>query len=164
MQNFFKKYYAPNNASVAIVGDIDKAATRKLVEKYFGPLKAGPTVEKPSVQTPPITSERRVVVTDRVELPRVYDGVVEPADLHGWRRDADVAASALGGGKSSRLYKSLVYDKQIAQDVVAYQYSLMLSSVFMIEATARPGHTIEEIETAVDGELARFRETGAEPV
>jgi len=163
VQSFFKKYYAPTNASIAVVGDIDKAATRKLVEKYFGPLKAGPKVEKPSVQAPPITSERRVVVTDRVELPRVTMAWLSPPIFTAGDANADVAASALGGGKSSRLYKTLVYDKQIAQDVVAYQYSLMLSSVFMIEATARPGHTIEEIETAVDAELARFRETGPEP-
>jgi zinc protease len=163
VQSFFKKYYAPANASVAIVGDIDKAATRKLVDKYFGSLKAGPKVEKPAVETPPITSERRVVVSDRVELPRVTMAWLSPPIYTAGDANADVAASALGGGKSSRLYKSLVYDKQIAQDVVAYQYSLMLSSVFMIEATARPGHTIEEIETALDGELARFRETGAEP-
>ena len=164
VQNFFKKYYAPGNASVAIVGDIDKAATKKLVEKYFGPLKAGPKVSKPSVETPPITTERRVVVTDRVELPRVTMAWLSPSIFTAGDANADVAASALGGGKSSRLYKSLVYEKQIAQNVVAYQYSLMLSSVFMIEATARPGHTIEEVEAAVDAEVARFRETGPEPV
>src|SRR5687767_8668611 len=72
VMNFFKLYYAPNNASVAIVGDNDKDATKKLVEKYFGTLKRGQPVPKPAVQTPPITAERRAVVQDRIELPRVY--------------------------------------------------------------------------------------------
>src|SRR5262245_17340933 len=72
VKNFFKLYYSPNNASLVIVGDIDKAATKALVEKYFGSLKRGQPVPKPNVQTPPITAERRQVVLDRVELPRVY--------------------------------------------------------------------------------------------
>jgi len=160
VQAFFRKYYAPNNASLAIVGDIDKAATKRLIEKYFGPLKSGPPVQKPNVQTPPITSERRAVVTDRVELPRVYMAWLSPKIYTQGDADADVAASALGNGKSSRLYKSLVYDQQIAQDVSAYQYSLMLTSVFVIEATARPGHTAQEIEGAIDAELRNFQESG----
>src|SRR5262245_55553402 len=72
VKNFFKQFYTPNNASLVIVGDVDKAATRALVEKYFGTLKRGPDVAKPSVATPPITAERRIVVKDRIELPRVY--------------------------------------------------------------------------------------------
>ena len=121
VKNFFKLYYAPNNASIAIVGDIDKAATKALVEKYFGTLKQGQPVPKPSVQTPPISAERRAVVQDRVELPRVYmawltSPIFKPGDA-----DADIVSTALGGGRSSRLYKKLVYEKQIAQDVSAAQ-------------------------------------------
>ncbi len=163
VQNFFKKYYAPGNASIAIVGDIDKAATKALVQKYFGTLKSGPPVAKPTVQTPPITSERRAVVTDRVELPRVYMAWLTPAFYAPGDADADIAAAALGDGRSSRLYKSLVYEKQIAQSASAYQQSMMLGSVFTIEVTARPGHTAEEIEAAIDAELAAFRESGPEP-
>ena len=160
VRSFFRKYYAPNNASLAIVGDIDKAATKRLVEKYFGPLERGPAVEKPAVTTPPITSERRAVITDRVELPRVTMAWLSPAIYTPGDADADVVASTLGGGKSSRLYKALVYDKQIAQNVSAYQYSLMLTSVFIIEATARPGHTAEELEAALNAEVAAFQMSG----
>jgi zinc protease len=160
VKNFFKLYYAPNNASVAIVGDIDKAATKQLVEKYFGTLKQGKPVPKPSVQTPPITAERRVVVKDRVELPRVYMAWLTPPIYKPGDAEADIAAATLGSGRSSRLYKALVYEKQIAQSVSATQYSLMLGSVFQIEATARPGHTAVELEKAIDEELTRFRETG----
>ena len=75
--------------------------------------------------------------------------ILKPGDA-----DADIAATILGGGRSSRLYKKLVYEKQIAQDVTAQQYSLMLGSIFQIQATARPGHTVEELEKAIDEELA----------
>lgn len=162
VRDFFKKYYSPRNASLAIVGDIDVAATKALVEKYFGALKSGPSVEKPSVETPPITAERRVVVSDRIELPRVTLAWLSPKIFTPGDAVADVTASALGGGKSSRLFKSLVYEKQIAQDVVAYQQSMMLTSVFVIEATARPGHTAQEIEAALDAEVAAFQSSGPE--
>jgi zinc protease len=160
VRNFFRKYYAPNNASLAIVGDIDKAATKRLVEKYFGPLKSGPPVQKPSVETPRITSEQRAVVTDRVELPRVYMAWLTPAIYTPGDANADVLGDILGGGRSSRLYKSLVYEQQIAQSVSAGQNSLMLQSVFEIVATARPGHTAKELEAAIDAELTRFKSEG----
>ncbi len=160
VKKFFKLYYAPNNASLAIVGDFDKATAKKLVEKYFGPLKRGADVPKISATTPPITAERRAVVKDRVELPRVYmawltSPIYRPGDA-----DADLAAQVLGGGKSSRLYKKLVYEKQIAQDVTAQQQSLILGSVFEVQVTARPGHTAEEIEKAIEEELDRFGKDG----
>src|SRR5215470_2045426 len=160
VKQFFKSYYAPNNASIAIVGDIDKAATKALVEKYFGPFKRGEAVAKPNVQTPKLTAERRAVITDRVELPRVYMAWITSPFFAAGDADADVAATVLGGGKSSRLYKTLVYDKQIAQTVTAQQYSLMLGSIFNIEVTARPGHSAEELEKAIDEELNKFRESG----
>ena len=162
VKNFFKQYYAPNNASLAIVGDFDKAQTKALVEKYFGPLKRGPDVPKVDVTTPPITSERRAVVTDRVELPRVYMAWISPAFFKPGDADADIAASVLGGGNSSRLYKTLVYEKQIAQDVSVFQASQALGSTFQIVATVRPNHTPQEVEKAIDEELNRFRQGGPE--
>jgi zinc protease len=160
VKNFFKLYYAPNNASLAIVGDIDKGATKKLVEKYFGSFKQGPPVPKPAIDTPKITAERRQVVKDRVELPRVYIAWITSPIYQAADADADIASTVLGGGKSSRLYKKLVYEQQIAQAVSVQQNSLMLGSVFNIEATARPGHTAEELEKSIDAELAAFRQSG----
>ena len=162
VKSFFRQYYAPNNASLAIVGDFEPAQTKTLVEKYFGTLKRGPAVPPIKAETPKITAERRKVVTARVELPRVYmawltSPIFKPGDA-----DADIAATILGGGRSSRLYKKLVYEKQIAQNVSAQQYSLMLGSIFQIEATARPGHTAEELEKAIDEELATFRSKPAD--
>ena len=160
VRDFFREYYAPNNASLAIVGDIDKAHARELVEKYFGPLPAGKPVERTPVVTPPITAEKKVVVTDKVELPRVYMAwltapIYKPGDA-----EADLLAVLLGGGKSSRLYKHLVYEQKIAQDVSAQQYSLTLGSVFIVQATAKPGVTPAQLEQAVDAELARLRSDG----
>jgi zinc protease len=162
VRNFFKQYYAPNNASLAIVGDIDKATIKPLVEKYFGSLKRGPDVTKPGVETPPITSERRLTVTDTIELPKVGMGWLTPPIFTDGDADATVAANILGGGRSSRLFKSLVYEQQIAQSVTVQQNSLTLGSMFTIEVIARPGKTPEQIEAAINTELEKFRTAGPE--
>jgi zinc protease len=164
VREFFRRYYAPNNASLAVVGDIDPVAARELVERYFGPIPSGPPVPKIEMITLPIRSERRAVVTDQVELPRVYmawitDPIFQPGDA-----ECDLLARILGGGKSSRLYKSLVYGKRIAQDVSAGQYSLALGSIFTIQATAKPGVSPEHIERAIDEELEHLRQDGPEEI
>ncbi len=157
VNRFFRQYYAPNNASLAIVGDFEPAHTKALVEKYFGTLKRGPAVPSVETETPPITAERRRVVTARVELPRVYMAWLSPPIFKPGDADADIVAGILGSGRSSRLYKKLVYERQIAQDVSAYQQSLVLGSIFQIEATARPGHTVGELEEAINEELAELK-------
>jgi len=160
VKGFFKQYYTPNNASLVIVGDIDKAKTKKLVEKYYGTIPRGPAVPAITATTPPITGEKRAVVTDKVELPRVYFAWLTPAIFKPGDADAQIAADILGGGKASRLYKSLVYEKQIAQDVSATQQPLQLGSVFTISATVKPGHTPEEVEKAAQEVLDRFTAEG----
>ena len=160
VRKFFKLYYAPNNASLAIVGDFDPDKARELVEKYFGPLKRGEDVPKIKAHTPPVAAERRAIVQDNVQLPRVYvawltSPIFKPGDA-----EADLTASILGGGKSSRLYKKLVYEKQIALDVTANQQSLILGSVFEIQATAKPGVKPEDLEKAIHSELEAFRAGG----
>ena len=157
IRRFFRQYYAPNNATMAIVGDFDPAEVKALVQKYFGTLRRGPEVPAIKAGTPRITSERRKVVRARVELPRIYmawitSPIYQPGDA-----DADIAARIIGGGRTSRLYKKLVYERQIAQSVSAFQYSLRLGSMFQITVTARPGHTAEELEQAIDEELAALR-------
>jgi zinc protease len=162
VRRFFRQYYSPNNASLAIVGDFEPAHAKALVEKYFGTLKRGSDVPPIKAETPKITAERRKVVNARVELPRVYMAWVTSPIFKPGDADADVASNILGGGRSSRLYKKLVYEKQIAQTVSAQQYSLILGSIFQIEATARPGHTVEELEKAIEEELAAFRSNPVE--
>jgi len=160
VRKFFKQYYSPNNASIAIVGDIDKAKTRQLIEKYFGSLKRGPEVPAVHVTTPEITSERRVVVKDHVELPRLYMAWLTPPIFKPGDAESRLAAGILGQGKSSRLYRSLVYDKQIAQDIVAYTEPFTLGSKLTVIATARAGHTLEEIEKEIDTQLDSLRMSG----
>lgn len=160
VRQFFQRYYGPNNASIVIAGDIDKAKTRALVERYFGSFRRSPPVARPSVTTPPITSERRVLVRDRVELPRVYMGWLTPPAYQPGDTELAVAAEILGGGKSSRLYKKLVYERQIAQDVDASQNSQGLVSTFVIDVTARPGVEARALEAAIDAELAQLRDHG----
>jgi zinc protease len=160
VRNFFKLYYAPNNASLAIVGDFDPEKTKRLVEQYFGPLRRGAEVPRVKVTTPAITSERSKVVHDNVQLPRVYlawltSPIFTPGDA-----EADITATVLAGGKSSRLYQKLVYEKQLALDVEGEQQSLTLASVFQIQATARPGVKAEDLEKAIEEELETFRKTG----
>src|SRR5882762_2131545 len=160
VRNFFKLYYAPNNASLAIVGNFDPEKARELVQKYFGPLKRGEEVPKIKAHTPPIMSERRAVIQDNVQLPRVYmawltSPIFKPGDA-----EADLAATILGGGKSSRLYKKLVYEKQIAQDVSVNQQSLILGSVFEVQATAKAGVKPEDLEKAINVEMDAFRKEG----
>ena len=154
---FFKKYYAPSNASLVVAGDIEPVATRRLIEKWFSDVKAGPLPEPLTIPGVALTSVQQRTITDRVELPRLYMAWLTPRHLEPGDSALDVAANVLSGGKNSRLFKRLVYDMQIAQDVGAYQLSRSLSSYFLITATPRPGHTVEELQKVIDEELAKLR-------
>ena len=160
VREFFRLYYAPNNASLAIVGDIDSEKARSLVGKYFGPIQSGHAVPRIDVAAPEITSPRRTTVADQVELPRVHMAWLTDPIFKAGDAECDVIGRILGGGKSSRLYRHLVYEKRLAQDVSAHQYSLALGSLFLIEATAKPGVTPESLEQAIDNELGLFRAEG----
>ena len=159
---FFKTYYAPNNASLVIAGDIDVEQTRKLVEKWFSEIPRGPAV--PPIAPPAIefTAVKKHTLTDRVQLPRLYLAWHSPALFTPGDAAMDIAAGLLTGGKNARLYRRLVYDLQIAQDVTAFQQSQGLGSVFMIVATARPGQTLEKIQAVIDEELEKLRTAAAE--
>jgi len=157
---FFKKYYAPNNASLVIAGDIDFDRTRALVEKWFGEIPRGTVVEPIAPPAAILTSVQKKTMTDKVALPRLYLGWLTPRFYAPGDSALDVASSVLAGGKNSRLYKRLVYDMQIAQDVSAFQQSGALGSSFLIVATARRGHTAAEMQAAIDEELGRLRQDG----
>lgn len=159
---FFKTYYAPNNASLVIAGDIDLAEARRLVEKWFSEIPRGPAV--PPIAPPAVVLEtvKKKTMTDRVQLPRLYMAWHTPAVYQPGDAAMDVAASLLTGGKNARLYRRLVYDLQIAQDVSAFQQSQGLGSTFMIVATARPGHTLEKIQAVIDEELDKLRSAPAD--
>jgi zinc protease len=154
---FFKKYYSPSNASLVVAGDINPAATRKLVEKWFGDIKPGPSPEPITVPGVALTGVTKKTVTDKVQLPRIYLAWLTPPHFAPGDAALDMVADALAGGKNSRLYKRLVYEMQIAQDVQAYQASQGLSSYFLIQATARPGHTVDELMKVIDEEIVKLQ-------
>ena len=157
VKDFYDRYYAPSNAVLMIAGDIDTAITKGLIEKYFGPIKAGPTIERVPVPTiPPPRAERRLAMEANINLPRgemVWNTVpvFAPGDA-----DLDLVANVLGEGRSSRLYQRLVHDLKIAQSVSANHMSRLYGGSFEIDYTAMQGHTLAEIERVVDEELDKL--------
>ncbi|HVY39776.1 MAG TPA: pitrilysin family protein [Polyangia bacterium] len=161
VREFFERFYRPSNASLSIAGDFDPTTVRGLVDKYFGWQPARPRPERrPPPALPRLESDVTRRLTDRVQLPRLRLAWHSPALFAPGDADMDLAAHVLGGGKSSRLYRALVFDGRIAQDAFAYQGSLMLGSLFHVGATAKPGHGLEEITAAVDAQLARLASDG----
>jgi zinc protease len=155
--DFFKKYYSTRNASLAVVGDIDTGKTRELIEYWFKDVPAGDPVPPPGSPAVYPTAEKRVIYEDRVQLPRVYMCWISPALYNPGDAEMDVLASILADGKNSRLYKRVVYDLQIAQDVSAYQASQALVSSFQVVATARSGHSLSEIERVIQEEINKIK-------
>ena len=154
---FFRTYYVPGNASLVIAGDIDIAATRKLVEKWFGDVPAGKPVPPLTAPTVVLDGVKKKTITDRVQLPRLYLAWHTPALLKPGDAEMDIVSNLLSGGKNSRLYKRLVYDMQVAQDVTAVQQSQALDSNFLIIATARPDQPLDKIQAVIDEELDKLR-------
>jgi zinc protease len=157
---FHRTWYAPSNASLSIVGDFDPAVVKERVLHWFSDVEAGPIVGPLDGPAAHLTEEKRVVLEDRVQLPRAYMCWLTPPIYAPGDAEMDIAANVLAGGKNSRLYKRLVYDLEIAQDVSAFQGSSELSSRFCITATARSGHGLNELETVIQEELDRLKEEG----
>jgi zinc protease len=155
---FFKQYYAPSNASLVVAGDIEPATTRRLIEKWFSDVNPGPRPQPPTIPGVALTSVQKKTITDRVQLPRLYLAWITPPLYAPGDAALDLVSSVLTGGKNSRLYKRLVYDMQAAQSVQAFQGSMALASAFVIEATPRPGHTIEEMQKVIDEEIANLQQ------
>jgi len=159
VSSFFRTYYAPNNAVLSIVGDVDPALARAWVERYFGRIQANPAIPPLGDLSLPATlgGERREVVEDRVPLPRIFFGFRAPP-FGDARLDAlEVAAQVLAGGKGSRLHRRLVRDERIAQDVVAFTLGFVGgASIAAGWATVRPGVPVERVEVVYLEELDRI--------
>jgi len=156
VSGFFRRYYHPGNASLCIAGDFDRAQTKQWVAKYFGPLPAGPKVEKLKAWVPELKQPQRVRMEDRVGLPRLYLSWHTVPLFAADDAELEILGDVLGSGRTSRLYRRLVREKQIAQEVFAYHNSQEISGRFNVVVTARPGHTLAELEAAVDEELGRL--------
>jgi len=149
VRTFFRTYYTPNNAVLTLVGDFQPAQALERVEAWFGEIPPGPTVPKVSAPLPPLTGERRATLPDSVHLPRVYVGFRSPGYGQRLWYAADLLAALLAGGKSSPLYRELVYERQIAQDVGASVGPYESAGTFLMVATARPGVAVEALEEAL---------------
>ncbi len=158
IRGFFNRYYAPNNAVLLIAGDLDVARVKGLVDKYFGPIPAGPPVQKqPVPPLPPLTGERRIAMEAKVNLARGLMAwntvpIFAPGDA-----ELDLLANVLGGGKSSRLYRRLVLELKIAQSVSAVHISRLLGGTFEIAYVPLQRHTLAELETVINRELEKLR-------
>lgn len=160
VRDFHQRFYTPNNATIVIAGDFNSATLKPLLVKYFGPIPSGPPVPKVSVATPPITGERRAVVTDTVQLPRVtFAWLAAPAFQPG-EVEAELFSRILGGGNSSRLHQQLVYEKQLAQTAECFEQSLALDSIVSCSVTARPGVKPETLEQEMNRIVEDLRANG----
>ncbi len=156
VKGFFARWYVPNNASLVVAGDFEPARVKEVIETYFGSLDAGEVPKAPAASEPRLTSVVRETIPDTVELPKVVMSWHSPARFTPGDAELDLASVILEEGKSSRLYKALVYDHPLAQEVKASQGSQDLSSGFTIEAIAQPGVKLDKLEAAIDAEVARL--------
>jgi zinc protease len=154
IKGFFHRYYTPNNASLSIAGDFKPADARRFVEKYFGPIKRGPDVTVPVVTQPTLTATVRQGMDDRVSSPQITMVWHSVPALAKDEAALDVLAAVLGQGRNSRLYKTLVYDRQIAQSANAFNNTRELAGTFQISATPRRGTPVDSIEAAINREIA----------
>jgi zinc protease len=159
VQEFFRTYYHPANASLVLAGDVETERAFELADAYFGEIPAGvrPKTIPNGAELP---AEHRLVLEDRVELPRLYLAWHSPAMFAAGDAEMDLVGDLLANGKTSRLYKTLVYELRIALDVSAYQSSREIGSFFLLVATAAPGHTLTEIADRIDEELRRVANDG----
>jgi zinc protease len=153
---FFKTYYTTTNASLVVAGDLDPAKAKTLIEKWFSDVKMAPPPGPMAIPSVTMSEVKKKTITDRVQLPRLFLAWITPRLHEPGDAALDLASSVLTAGKNSRLYKRLVYDMQIAQDVNAFQASAELGSTFEIQVTPRPGHTIAEVQKVVDEELQKL--------
>ena len=160
VQDWFKTYYGPNNAVLALAGDIDLETAKEKVQKFFGDIPAGPPLVKPEQWIAKRTEEKRDVMFDNVPQARIYKMWNVPGRDTEAAAHFDLASSVLVGGKNSPLYKELVYEKQIATDVSAFYYDREIAGMFFIIADVVAGEDPAEVEKAMDKVMANFIKRG----
>jgi zinc protease len=157
VKNFFRRYYVPNNTVLVLSGDFDEKQARGWIEKYFGPIAKGADITRPNNPMPKLDKEIRVTIDDAVPLPRrwmVWHSVPqyaadEPA--------LDLLGYILSTGRSSRLQSNLIYGKEMAQQVGAFNGSNEIGGTFQVQATARPGKSLDDIEKEINLEIERIK-------
>jgi zinc protease len=160
VKNFFRLYYAPNNAFLTIVGDFDPAQARALVTKYFGDIPRGNPIKRPAVEPVTLATPQRLVMEDRVQVPRLYMQWPTVGSKNDDRFALSVLGSILAGPRTARLTKALVFDEQSAASVSAGQDSNEDVGEFGVTITPRPGHSLTDLEIAADAVIERMKREG----
>jgi zinc protease len=160
VKNFFRLYYAPNNATITVAGDFDPTQAKTWIQKYFGDLPRGKAITRPRVPLVALANEKRLVFEDRVQIPRLTISWPTVGTTHQDDHILDVLASILSASRTSRLQKELVYDRQWAASVAAQQRTAENGGEFRITLTPRPGHTLTELEVATDSIIERLQHDG----
>jgi len=163
VKEWFRTYYGPNNAVIVLAGDIDPETARRKVEQFFGHIPAAAPIAKQDTWIAKRTGSHRQVMQDRVPQARLYKEWNIPEYGSADADYLDLVTDVLAQGKTSRLYKRLVYDEQTATDVIAYVDLREIGGQLVIRATARPGSDLGRVERAIDEELARFVRSGPTP-
>jgi len=160
VQDWFKEYYGAANATVVVAGDVDPQHVIERVEHYFGHIAAGPALTSQAEWIPDVVGVHRQVMQDRVPQARVYKIWMMPKIGSEEATSLDLAAGILSEGKTSRLYKRLVFDDQIASDVAAFAFPLEIAGLFGVIATAMPGQDLAEVDAVIEEEVTRFLKEG----
>jgi zinc protease len=163
VKNFFRLYYAPSNVTLAIVGDFDPAQAKQWIAKYFSDLPKGRAITRPAVTPPRITSEKRLVYEDRVQLPRLYVSWPTTGLKHDDAYALNVLSQVLSGSRTARLTKALVYDRQSAANAFAFHSANESVGEFTMMVIPRPGNTLTQLEAQADSVFARLRTEGPTP-
>ncbi len=157
VQSFFRKYYAPNNASLVIAGDFDEKQAMKWVEKYFGGIKKGSDIDRPNPKKPELKGEMRKEYEDDVRLPRRYMVWHTVPRMDKDEAALDMLSSILSSGRGSRLQSNLIYEKELVQNVSASNSTREIGGNFIVTATARPGKSLDAIEKEINAEIERIK-------
>jgi zinc protease len=160
VSSFFKNYYSPSNACLVVAGDFDSAQCKELIEKYFGGIPSNSSSPKNNFETPLLKNNIQIKYEDNVQLERIYFAWHSDKAYTNDDAGLDIISDIMCGSKNSRLYKKLVYEKEIAQDVSAMQISGKLGGIFMIVATAKPGKDINGLKSEILREIQNLQQCG----
>lgn len=157
VKSFFREYYVPNNAVLVLSGDFDEKQAKQWVEKYFGPIAKGAAIKRPSNAMPKLEKEVRTTVEDAVPLPRLYMVWHTTPQYATDEAPLDILSFILTSGRTSRLQSDLVYAKEMAQTIFSGNGTNEIGGTFQIQATARPGKSLDDIEKGINTELERIK-------
>lgn len=157
VKGFFRQYYVPNNTSLVIAGNFDPKQAKGWVEKYFGPIPKGGEITRPAPPIPKISGETRKTFEDSVQLPRLYMVWQSSPSYSNDEAALDILSYILSAGRGSRLQSNLVYGKQISQDATSFNFSLEAAGMMIVQSTAKPVKSLDEIEKEVNIEIERLK-------